>query len=100
MLSTSYVLDYDYVVLGVGCVFLLADCRRRGFLRYEKSFAALIWIAPLVARQAGTFLLLPLGQATALILLLLAVRRAILLDEAAAGFRSLPFRRLRGASAP
>lgn len=98
MLSTPYVLDYDFVVLGIGCVFLLADCRRRGFLPYEKSLAAFIWAAPLFARQAGTFLLLPIGQATALALLLLAVRRAVLLDDAAAALRSSPFRRSHGAS--
>lgn len=78
MLSTPYVLDYDFVVLGIGCAFLAADGIRRGFLSHEKSLLALIWMAPMVARSAGTFLLLPLGQATALALLALALRRAAL----------------------
>jgi hypothetical protein len=76
MLSTPYVLDYDFVVLGVGCVFLIAEGLERGFLPYEKSTLALILIAPMFARSAGTLLLLPLGQATAFALLALAFRRA------------------------
>ena len=94
LLSTPYVLDYDFVVLGVGAAFLVADGLKRGFLRYEKSLIAFIWIAPLFARSLAALALLPVGQLTALILLLLAARRAILLDGAAAALlRALPSRR-------
>lgn len=93
LISTPYVLDYDFVVLGLGAAFLIQDGLKRGFLNYEKSLLALIWVAPLFARQLAALTLLPLGQITALLLLGLAVRRAIKLDEAfALRFRSSPCR--------
>ena len=85
MLSTPYVLDYDFVVLGVGCAFLAAEGIKRGFLDYDKSLLALIWVAPMFARSAGTFLLVPLGQAAALARLILALRRAYTLGPVAFG---------------
>jgi hypothetical protein len=99
MLSTPYVLDYDFVVLGIGAVFIAADARARGFLSWEKSALAFIWAAPLFARQSAEFALIPVGQAAAIALLLIAIRRGVVLDGAAQGLRSLPFRRSRGASA-
>jgi hypothetical protein len=100
LLSTPYVLDYDFVVLGFAAAFLIADGMRRGFLSYEKSLFALIWLAPLVARQLAAFAMLPLGQATAVAILVLAVRRAIILDDALPNrLRTLPSRHSREASA-
>lgn len=96
LIATPYVLDYDLVVLGVGAAFLFADGRVRGFLPCERSLIALVWAAPLFARQVAEATLLPLGLATTLVVLLLAARRAAVLDGA---FRSSPFRRLRAASA-
>jgi hypothetical protein len=87
MLSTPYVLDYDLVVLGVGAAFLVADGIERGFLPWEKSLLALVWIAPLVSRSVAELALVPLGQASIVILLGLAVRRAL-----ADGRQALPFR--------
>lgn len=99
LLSTPYVLDYDYVVLGVGAAFLIADGRQRGFLSYEKSLLALVWFAPLIARQLAAATLFPLGQLTAVVVLSLAIRRALLLDAALPDrLRSLSFHRSRGAS--
>jgi alpha-1,2-mannosyltransferase len=89
MLSTPYLLDYDLVVLGLGCAFLVADGIARGFLPWEKSLLALVWLAPLVSRSLAELTLIPLGQASIAILLALAVRRAL-----ADGRRALPFRTL------
>ena len=69
-------LDYDFVVLGVAIAFLAADGLRRGFLSWEKTLLALAWIAPLFARQLAAAALIPLGQATAIIVLALAARRS------------------------
>jgi hypothetical protein len=82
LLSTPYVLDYDYVVLGIGAAFLVRDGIARGFLDWEKTLLALVWAAPLFARQIAAAALVPLGLATAMIVLALAVRRALLLDQA------------------
>ena len=99
LISTPYVLDYDFVVLGFGAAFLIADCIKRGFLSYEKSLFALVWLAPLFARQLAALLMLPLGQATAAAILALAIRRAIVLDDALPEWlKTLPSRRSHGAS--
>ena len=96
LISTPYVLDYDFVPLGIAVAFLVADGIRRGFLSYEKSLYAFVWLAPLFARQLAEAALLPVGQATAVIVLVLAARRAIVLDDAApAALRSSPSRHSR-----
>lgn len=77
LLSTPYVLDYDLVVLAMGSAFLVADAMERGFLPWEKSLLALIWIAPLVSRPLAQLTLIPLGQASIVIILALAVRRSL-----------------------
>lgn len=82
LISTPYVLDYDFVLLGIAIAFLAADGLKRGFLSWEKTLLALVWIAPLVARQVAAATLIPLGQATAIIVLALAARRAATLDGA------------------
>jgi len=87
LLSTPYVLDYDLVVLGLGAAFLAADGIERGFLPWEKSLLALVWLAPLAARPLAQATFFPLGQLAIVALLALAVRRSLALDG-----RSLPFR--------
>ncbi len=77
LLSTPYVLDYDLVVLGFGAAFLVADGIEHGFLAWEKSLLALVWVAPLVARPLAEATLFPLGQASIVILLVLAARRTL-----------------------
>jgi hypothetical protein len=77
LISTPYVLDYDFVVLLVGIAFLWRDATRHGWLPWEKSALALVWIAPLVARNLAAMTLFPLGLLTAILVLLLSVRRAL-----------------------
>jgi hypothetical protein len=88
MLSTPYVLDYDLVVLGLGAAFLAADAIERGWLPWEKSLLALVWISPLVSRTVAEFALLPLGQASVVAVLALALRRALALNKAAIPVRA------------
>jgi len=90
MLSTPYVLDYDLVVLGMGVAFLAADGVERGFLPWEKSLLALIWIAPLVSRSLAELALVPLGQASIVILLGLALRRGLAEGRPALPVRASP----------
>jgi len=75
LISTPYVLDYDYVVLLAGLAFFWRDAERHGWLPWEKSALALVWLAPLVARNIAALTLFPLGLLTALVVLGLAVRR-------------------------
>ena len=92
MLSTPYVLDYDLVVLGLGAAFLAADAIERGWLPWEKSLLALIWLAPLLSRTLAEAALVPLGQASIVILLVLAVRRTLAGNRLALPAGPLPSR--------
>jgi hypothetical protein len=83
LIATPYVLDYDYVVLLPALAFLWLDDERHGWLPWDKTLMALVWVAPIVARQAAQFAYLPLGLATAVIVAFLAIRRV----------RASPFRR-------
>jgi hypothetical protein len=75
-LSTPYLFDYDMVVVGLGGAFLYAEARGRGFLPFDRSALAFIWIAPWLSRPAAQYLALPLGPAAMLLLAWLAWRRA------------------------
>jgi hypothetical protein len=77
LISTPYVLDYDYVVLLAGIALLWRDAQRHGWLPWEKSALALVWVAPLIARNLAAITLFPLGLLTAIVVLLLSVRRAL-----------------------
>ena len=77
LIATPYVLDYDFVVLLAGIAFLWRDAVRHGWLPWEKTLLGLVWIAPLVARNLAALSLVPVGLMTAIIILALAVRRAL-----------------------
>lgn len=77
LVSTPYVLDYDYVVTGLSLAWLWLDGEENGFADCDRSLMALAWMAPLAARQIAHFTFIPLGLATALILLALPVRRCL-----------------------
>ncbi|HWV13261.1 MAG TPA: glycosyltransferase family 87 protein [Sphingobium sp.] len=92
LLCTPYVLDYDFVLLGVAIAFLFADMKRRGALAWEPTWLAYAWIAPLIGRAISELTHVPVDLIAALAILALAVRRAVLLDGALSGFRSSPCR--------
>jgi hypothetical protein len=92
LIATPYVLDYDYVVLLPALAFLWLDGERHGFLPWDKTLMALVWAAPLAARQIAQFTYVPVGLATAVIVAVIALRRAML--------RASPSRHSRAASAP
>jgi hypothetical protein len=91
VLSTPYVLDYDFVVLGLGLAWLWRDGEENGFFPWDRSLMALVWVAPLAARQVAEFTYFPLGLLIAAVMLALPLRRSIV--------RASPFRRSREAFA-
>jgi hypothetical protein len=76
LLATPYVLDYDLVVAAPAIAFFVAHGLARGFLPYEKTALAAIFIAPLVTRAVAEHTTLPIGLLSLLTLFLLAWRRA------------------------
>jgi hypothetical protein len=77
LISTPYVLDYDFVVLLPALAFLWRDGERNGVLAGGRSMMALVWAAPIAARQVAEFSLVPLGLLTALMVAAIAVRRSL-----------------------
>jgi hypothetical protein len=75
VVSTPYVLDYDLVVLLPALAWLWLDGRKNGFLRWDATMMALVWFAPLSARQIADFTYMPLGLITALLVAAIALRR-------------------------
>jgi hypothetical protein len=98
LLCTPYVLDYDYVLLGVAIAFLVADMLRRGALPWEPTGLAYAWAAPLFGRAASEWTYIPIDLIAAITVLTLAMRRAIRLDGALDFLRSSPFRHSHAAS--
>ncbi len=74
-LATPYLMDYDIATVGVGAAFLFVAAREDGFLPYERSGLAFIWIEPWFSRPAAEWLTLPLGPMATVILLALTMRR-------------------------
>ena len=74
--STPYLLDYDIALAGLGAVFLFVEGSRRGFLSYEKSLLAFVWIEPWFARPFGHRFDISLGAITILLLVAAVARRA------------------------
>jgi hypothetical protein len=96
LIATPYVLDYDFVILLVGIVFLWIDARDRGWLPWDKTILAIAWISPLLARPIAEATTIPLGLLTALAVLALAIRRGM----DASLITASPSRHSRAASAP
>jgi alpha-1,2-mannosyltransferase len=76
ILATPYSLDYDLMLLALAIAFLLVHCSDRGFLSYEKTALAALWLVPLVARPIGQATLIPLAVPAMLLVFALILRRA------------------------
>lgn len=77
LLSSPYVLDYDFIVLGMALAFLAAEGIESGFRPWEKTILALVWIAPVAAREIARLTFLPLGFLALLAIFLLIVMRVL-----------------------
>jgi hypothetical protein len=76
MLATPYSLDYDMMVLAPAIAFLAADGLARGFLPWEKTTLAALWLAPLIARSVAEWTMFPLGVPAMLAVYVLVMHRA------------------------
>jgi alpha-1,2-mannosyltransferase len=61
MLSSPYVLDYDFILLGMALALMAAHALECGFRPWEKTLIAVAWLTPLVARTLAQALMLPVG---------------------------------------
>jgi alpha-1,2-mannosyltransferase len=77
MLVTPYSLDYDLMIAAPAIAFLTAYGLQAGFLRWEISALALVWIAPLLTRSLAEAVYLPLGLLATVLLFAISLRRAV-----------------------
>lgn len=61
LLSSPYVLDYDFIAFGMALALFTAYGLERGFHPWEKTLIALAWFAPVIAREIQRLTYLPLG---------------------------------------
>lgn len=70
-----YVLDYDLVLLALPIAWMALEGCACGFLPFEKSALAGVWVLPFVARTVANSTMIPVGPALHLTLLALILRR-------------------------
>lgn len=75
LLTTPYGFDYDMALLGPAIAAMTSLGLQRGFLPYEKTLLAVVWIMPLLARMASGALFLPFGTLTMLAFFVFVMRR-------------------------
>jgi hypothetical protein len=75
ILATPYSLDYDLMVLALAIAFLTAHGLAHGFVPYERSVLAVVWLVPLIARSFAEWTLIPLGVPVMLLLFVLIMIR-------------------------
>ncbi|HZC46951.1 MAG TPA: glycosyltransferase family 87 protein, partial [Candidatus Acidoferrum sp.] len=69
LLTTPYMMDYDLVVLALPIAWLALEGRRSGFLPWEKSLLAFVWLLPLFARSLAGHAMIPVAPLAMLLLL-------------------------------
>ena len=87
LLVTPYVMDYDLVILALPIAWLALEGRRTGFLPWEKSLLAFIWLLPLFARSLAGHAMIPIAPLAMLLLLADIASRAAQEAETQGGFQ-------------
>ena len=77
LLATPYCLDYDMMVLAPAIALLAADGLARGFLPYEKTALAALWLVPVAARGVAGVAHIPLGVIVMMLAFAFTVRGAL-----------------------
>ena len=76
-LCTPYGFDYDFVALAPAGALLISYGRERGLAKVELAALGLAFAAPLLARPAGQWLMLPLGVLAVGLLFIVVLRRGL-----------------------
>jgi len=76
LLAAPLVWDYDATLSSIALAALVAEGLRRGFLDWEISVLALVWLTPLFWRPLAMVTNLPLALMTLMLLFWMTVRRA------------------------
>ncbi len=77
VLATPYSLDYDLMLLAPAIVYFAVDGMTRGFVPWEKTILAALWIVPLIARSVPQATLIPLAVPIMLLAFTVLLRRAM-----------------------
>ncbi len=75
LLATPYCLDYDMMLLAPAIALLALDGRARGFLPYEKTALAALWLVPIATRGVAGATHVPLGLIVMTLSFALVMRR-------------------------
>jgi hypothetical protein len=70
------------MLLAPAIAFLAADGLKRGFVSYEKTVLAVLWIVPLVTRSVAGATSIPLAVPAMIVAFLLLLHRAIAENDA------------------
>ncbi len=76
-LATPYSLDYDLMLLAPAIAYLALDGFTRGFVPWQKTILAALWIVPLIARSVPQATLIPLAVPVMVLAFALLLRRAM-----------------------
>ena len=77
LLATPYCLDYDMVLVAPAIALMAVEGRARGFLPYEQTGLAALWLVPLAARSVADATHIPLGLTAMAICFAFVVRRRL-----------------------
>jgi hypothetical protein len=77
LLATPYSLDYDLMLLAPAIAYLAVDGFQRGFVPWEKTVLAGLWLVPLVARSVPEAMHIPLAVPLMLVAFVLLLHRAM-----------------------
>jgi hypothetical protein len=77
ILATPFVLDYDFVLLGLGIAWMVREGLDQGFRPYEKVMALAVFMLPLAARPLALSLDIPISPLVVGGFFLLLARRAL-----------------------
>ena len=87
VLATPYSLDYDLVLLAPAIAFAAADGIERGFVPWQKTILAFLWLVPLVARTLAQATMIPLAVPLMLVAFAFILRCAMVDNTAPAPWR-------------